>query len=121
MAEQFKGFDEIKSRFPSAEYVEFEMPLVGQPISLLQSLSSFMGKLNDAEFRKHARGTLMFMGPIASTGDSKAKLGFVSRPEGFNVAHNPATGKWEEIILVASGKSPVQSADFSQLEKLIGG
>ena len=121
MAEQFKGFDEIKSRFPSAEYVEIEMPLTGQPISLLHHFSPFISKLNDAEFRKHATGTLMFMGPVASSGDSKAKLAFVSRPEGWNVALDPATGKWEEVLLVGSGKSPIQSADFSQLEKLIGG
>ena len=97
------------------------MPLTGQPISLLQSFSPFMGKLNDAEFHKHARGTLMFMGPAASSGDSKARLGFVSRPEGWNVALDPATGKWEEIALVSTGKKPIQSADFGQLEKLIGG
>jgi hypothetical protein len=120
MAVAFKSFEEIKRRSPSAEYVEIDIPLKGQPVSLLSTFSPYMGKLNDAEFGNRAAQTLMFMGPKASSGDPRAKLGFVFRPEGWNTAQDPETGEWVGITLGQTGKGPIQLADFSQIDKLIG-
>jgi hypothetical protein len=108
----FKGFDEIKKRFPSAEIFWIT---IGNTGSLLGTLSPYMGKINENEFEGKAPGTLMFMGPQATSREPFAKLGFVYRPEGWNTLFNPATEKWEEVVHVATGKPLYEAADFSPL------
>jgi hypothetical protein len=108
----FKGFDEIKERFPSAEIFWI---IIGNTGSLLGTVGPYMGKVNRDEFEGKAPGTLMFMGPRASSRDPFAKLGFVYRPEGWNTLFNPATQKWEEVVHVATGKPLYETADFSPL------
>jgi len=108
----FKGFDEIKKRFPSAEIFWIT---IGNTGSLLGTVSPYIVKINEHEFEGKAPGTLMFMGPQASSGEPSAKLGFVYRPEGWNTLFNPATQKWEEVVHVETGKRLYQTADFSPL------
>lgn len=120
MGEAFDGFDDIKRQYPSAEYVEIVLPLDQQPISLLAAIGPYIGKINSATFRNHPPETLMLMGPRAETGNPTARIGFVSRSEGWNTAYCDETGKWESISHVATGKGPVELADFGQLSVIIG-
>jgi hypothetical protein len=108
----FKGFDEIKKQFPSAEIFWIS---VGNTGALLGTVSPFIGKINESGFEGKAPATLMFMGPQASSREPLAKLGFVYRPEGWNALFNPATQKWEEVVHVATGKPLYEAVDFSPL------
>jgi len=108
----FKGFDEIKKRFPSAEIFWVR---IGNTGDLLGTVIPYVGKINQNEFEGKAPGTLMFMGSQASSREPSAKLGFVYRPEGWNTLFNPATQKWEEVVHVTTGKPLYEAADFSPL------
>jgi hypothetical protein len=117
MAEPFKGFDEMKQRYPAAEYIEIEIPLTGQPSSLLSTISPYMGKLNSTEFRNHPAETLLFMGPKASSGDSNAKLGFVSRPEGWNTPQHPEMRDWGRNRSKSDRTGPLSVGGFQRIKK----
>ena len=121
MAEPFKGFDEIKRQFPSAEHLPIPVSFQGPPISLLGAVSHLIGKINRAEFRSKGPQTMWFAGTSASSTDPVATFGFVHRPEGWNTAYREETGRWEEIVLGDTGKGPYDTADFTPLEALIGG
>jgi hypothetical protein len=121
MAEPYKGFDELKRQYPSAEYLEMEFPLKGRPMELLSLHQTHAGKINADEFRGHPAKTLWFVGPNAADGRPRATLAFVKRREGWNTAFNPESGSWEEIVHAETGQPPYEAVDFALLGGIIDG
>lgn len=111
----FKGFDEIKQQFPSAEF--FAVPILGKDVfnPVTRELN---GRVNAATFEGRAPGTVIFLGPKGGSGQALGELGFVHRPEGWNTLFRTDTKSWEEVVYVGSGKKLYESADFGPLAAL---
>jgi hypothetical protein len=111
----FKGFDEIKRHFPSAEV--FSIPILWEDMRLVET-SALMGRINAAGFEGKEPGTVIYVGPQGSSGRPLGELVFVHRPEGWNTLFRPDTGRWEEVVHGETGKKLYESADFSTLAAL---
>lgn len=114
-AKRFKGFDEIKRNFPSAEI--FTIPVLfaeAHPAAL----SSFMGCVNAQAFEGRAPTTVLFMGPQGSSGKPLAELFFIHRPEGWNTLYRADTQRYEEVRHVGTNEPPYRSVDFAPLAAL---
>jgi hypothetical protein len=114
----FKGFTQLKKRYPSLELFTITIPHPGKAMAMgtfLQQLSPFSQKMNAAEFEGRAPGTVRYFGPNSSSGSPLMELVFLYRPEGWNKEFRAETGRWEEIVLKATGKPPYEPADFAPL------
>lgn len=118
-AKWFKGLDDIKRQFPSAEVFTFYVLYTDVGVdSGMQKLSPFLGRINAKEFEGRAPGTVFFLGPEATSRSPLASLVFVCRPEGWNTLYREETKKWEEVRFAATGEPPYQSVDFAPLAAL---
>jgi hypothetical protein len=105
-------FEKMKRSYPSAEALAVTVPFADLDFP---ALGPFMGRVNATEFLGKPPGTVMFVGPEASSRRPVGKLNFVYRPEGWNTLFNPETRRWEEARFVPSGQPLYQSADFAPL------
>jgi hypothetical protein len=111
----FKGFDEIKQNFPSAEV--FTIPVLfteAHPATV----SRFMGSVNAEAFEGRAPTTCLFMGIQGSSGKPLGELYFIYRPEGWNKLYRADTQKYEEVRHVATNEPLYRSVDFAPLAAL---
>ena len=116
----FKGFDEIKERFPSAEAFSLTVPSPGSAAdkgAFPQGFAPYMGKVNDAPFEGKDPGTVLFMGPAPSTDPAVAELVFVYRPEGWDTVFHLVSGALPsgfrpEVRPTAADKPLYDRADF---------
>ncbi len=116
--EQDPRLDEIKQEFPSAEKLSVPVGHPRQAAAIgpwMQTLAPYMGKINAGAFEGKAPGTVLFLGPAASSGKTYGELVFLYRPEGWNTLLNPKTKRWEEVQFAQSGQPPYESADFGPL------
>jgi hypothetical protein len=116
----FKGFDEIKAKFPTAEalsiIVSYPGSAGGKKI-FPQGFAPYMGKINDRVFEGRATGTVLFLGPEASNNPSKVELVFVHRPEGWNTVYQLTSGAVQngfrpEVRSAVAEKPVYEAADF---------
>lgn len=119
----FKGFDEIKDKFPSAVAFSIMVAYPGSAAGKAPSFPGFahyMGKINNAVFEGRATGTVLFMGPMETARDpSRVELMFVHRPEGWNTVYQFTSGAAQigfrpEVRSFIPEKPSYQAADFSQ-------
>jgi hypothetical protein len=111
----FKGFENLRKQFPSAEIFTLRVPI--RMVSL-PDLAQLMGRINTAEFEGKAPESVWFAGPAGSSANRFGKLIFIYRPEGWNKLFRADTNSWEEVVHVGSGKKLYESADFSPLAAL---
>jgi hypothetical protein len=111
----FKGFDEIKQQFPSAEIIA--LLILGKDIGN-PALRELAGHINAAEFEGRKPTTMYFMGAQGSSGKALAEMVFIYRPEGWNTLYRADTNSWEEVAHAKTGKALYDSADFSPLAAL---
>jgi hypothetical protein len=111
----FKGFDEIKQNFPSAEV--FTIPVLFED-TYPAKLGAYMGTINAEEFEGRRPGTVLFMGPKGRSSRPLAELYFVYRPEGWNTLYRADTNRYEEVRHVGTGEPLYRSADYGPLTAL---
>jgi hypothetical protein len=118
----FRGFDEIKEKFPTAEAFSIIVPYPGSTQSkgsFPRGFAPYMGKINDSVFEGRAAGTVLFMGPEGTSDPSVVELVFVHRPEGWNTVYHLTSGEAQngfrpEVRSDTPEKPSYESADFSQ-------
>jgi hypothetical protein len=120
----FKGFDEIKQRFPTAEAFSIIVPYPSQPNTpFVQAFLDDMGKINNSEFEGKAPSTVLFMGLQPSSNQPVAELFFVYRPEGWNTVFQVTSGAIQsgfrpELRPANTGKPVYEAADFGRLSAM---
>ncbi len=116
-----KGFDKLKSQFPSAELFAVKTKGCGPGMDAIKNnpiVLPLIGKVNDAEFEGREPTTLLFFGERMGSASPHGWLIFVYRPEGWNKLFRPDTKTWEEVRFIGSERPIYESADFSPLAGL---